>query len=327
MRSAHWQLASRIEALEYTPPDLLVASDFVDLCGFLGICHASWASLPTVYYLHENQVTYPRSAALERDDSYGFTNILSCLRAAAVVFNSRYHLNDFRSGADAFLARLPQPNPREQLAHVLDSALVVAPGFDPNEIPLGPGGPESAPCRVLFNHRWEHDKDPAEFLRAICAVRDRGVAVELVLLGEWFESVPADVTNLLNRLEPVILQRGFVPDRQEYARWVGSCDVVVSTARHEFFGVAITEALAAGAAPLLPNRLSYPELLPPALHADGLYDDIEDLALRLAGLAADTAALRNPSSRHKLRDATSRFSIDETAKQMDSICQDVVTGT
>ena len=39
-----------------------------------------------------------------------------------------------------------------------------------------------------------------------------------------------------------------------------SSDVVVSTAIHEFFGIAIAEAAAAGAIPIVPRRLAYPEI-------------------------------------------------------------------
>src|SRR5690606_24211876 len=59
-------------------------------------------------------------------------------------------------------------------------------------------------------------------------------------------------------------------------------DIVVSTAVHEFFGTAIMEAIYCGCHPLLPNRLSYPELVPeslqrPLLHAPVLYDSEEEL--------------------------------------------------
>ena len=40
------------------------------------------------------------------------------------------------------------------------------------------------------------------------------------------------------------------------------CDWVLSTARHEFVGMAVTEALVAGCLPWLPSRLAYPELVP-----------------------------------------------------------------
>jgi len=38
--------------------------------------------------------------------------------------------------------------------------------------------------------------------------------------------------------------------------------VVLSTARHDFQGLAIQEACFAGCTPLAPNRLVYPEYLP-----------------------------------------------------------------
>ena len=39
-------------------------------------------------------------------------------------------------------------------------------------------------------------------------------------------------------------------------------DWVLSTASHEFFGIAVVEAMLMGCLPWLPDRLSYPELVP-----------------------------------------------------------------
>lgn len=38
-------------------------------------------------------------------------------------------------------------------------------------------------------------------------------------------------------------------------------DLIISTANHEFFGISILEAIAAGAYPVLPKMLAYPEVL------------------------------------------------------------------
>lgn len=67
--------------------------------------------------------------------------------------------------------------------------------------------------------------------------------------------------------------------------------MVVSTAAHEFFGLAVLEAARAGCRPLLPNRLAYPELF----SAEYLYQDDADLvpalkaACRAGRLTPETA--------------------------------------
>lgn len=68
--------------------------------------------------------------------------------------------------------------------------------------------------------------------------------------------------------------------REAYARLLASADVAVSTARNEFFGVAMMEACYAGCTPLVPDRLAYPELYP----AEYRYTSHEALVARLRDL-------------------------------------------
>jgi len=245
--------------------------------------------------------------------------VLSCLAADALVFNSGYHLRAFAEAADELLARLPKPNPRAALAAALEQACVISPGVDVEEIALGAGGVGAA-LRVAFNHRWEYDKDPVAFLRAAATARDAGADLELVLLGERFESLPDGAAEWLERLSPVIVHAGFARDRAHYAELLAGSDVVVSTARHEFFGISAIEGLAAGCSPLMPQRLSYPDVLPDEWHAQGLYRDDADLSSRLIRAAAEPARLRDSELRASLRKVAETYSMQRTAQDLDALC-------
>lgn len=258
MEGAALTLAERAAGLE--PPDVLVASDYLDLARFRGFLPPTWAGVPALAYFHENQLTYPGA---EPDSHFGFTNIATLLNADLSVFNSRFHLEDFGRAATELLERLPKPRPRAALAAALDRAQVVWPGIEWDSIPLGPGRPEGAPIRVGWCHRWEEDKDPAAFCRAIHEATYAGARLELVILGEGQERELPD---------GLVVHQGFAASRDEYLRLLGECDVIVSTARHEFYGIGMLEGAACGAALLAPRRLAYPETLVGGLAA-GLYDD------------------------------------------------------
>ena len=99
---------------------------------------------------------------------------------------------------------------------------------------------------------------------------------------------------------------GFEPSREAYREWLARGTVVVSTALQENFGISVVEAVRNGCLPLLPARLSYPEIIPKAFHADLLYEDREDLVRKLM------LVLKNPdtfeSARRRLSHAMARYS-------------------
>ncbi|MDP6538623.1 MAG: DUF3524 domain-containing protein [Planctomycetota bacterium] len=326
MRSGAWELARRVTERGLPRPDALCVSDYVDLPALFGELPASWAGLPAFLYLHENQLTYPSNpahGAAKQEIAYGFTNIQSCVRADRVVFNSDFHRREFAAAAGELLDALPHPNARAELEARLSTSTVIAPGIDIDAIPPGPGAEPRAPLRVLFNHRWEHDKDPVAFLEAVAAALAGGARLELVLLGERFRQSPPGVDELLDGLDEHVHHRGFVESAESYAAMLGASDLVVSCARHEFFGLAVCEALAAGCSPLLPERLSYPEILPPRLHRDGLYSGPDALVRRLVAHAADAASLRTPQRRSSMREAARTWSAGATARALDTVCDEL----
>ena len=62
---------------------------------------------------------------------------------------------------------------------------------------------------------------------------------------------------------------------------------MISTADQENFGISVVEAVRHGCFPLLPRKLSYPELIPEEFHDDVLFGDREELVRKLSRLLED----------------------------------------
>jgi glycosyltransferase involved in cell wall biosynthesis len=102
---------------------------------------------------------------------------------------------------------------------------------------------------------------------------------------------------------------GTVPSRDEYAKFLHRGDIVVSTAGHEFFGMAVLEAVRAGCRPLLPNRLSYPENFP----VEFLYEEEEFQKKLIQSME------RGRLTKGRSRELTQRFSWNTLADQYTTI--------
>jgi glycosyltransferase involved in cell wall biosynthesis len=119
----------------------------------------------------------------------------------------------------------------------------------------------------------------------------------LALAGENVRVDPREFDRAREHLGDRVVHVGFLP-RDDYLDLLCRADVVVSTAQHEFFGVAMVEAMAAGAVPLLPARLSYPEIVPDrfddaVLYRDGeLRDRLREVLVDLDGARRRVDGLR-----------------------------------
>ena len=113
---------------------------------------------------------------------------------------------------------------------------------------------------ILWNHRWEHDKSPRVFFEALEILDRPGLQWRLAVVGGAGRRVPEVFEVARTCLAHRIVQWGFIEDRAEYHRLLQRCHIVVSAARQENFGLAVLEAVRAGLHPVLPRRLSYPEL-------------------------------------------------------------------
>jgi glycosyltransferase involved in cell wall biosynthesis len=144
---------------------------------------------------------------------------------------------------------------------------------------------------ILWNQRWEYDKNPDDFFKALDVLAARDVPFQLALCGQQFGKQPAAFADWLKRLDNRIRHVGYAPP-DVYARLLWQSDVTVSTAQHEFFGISILEAIYARTFPILPDRLSYPEIVPDEFHRSCLYDDFDALVGRLGDALADIIGTR-----------------------------------
>ncbi|KAF2361727.1 RNA recognition motif domain [Trinorchestia longiramus] len=291
-----WHWRARTSALNFSQSvptahlfRVLFCSATLNLCELVGL-RPDLAPLRKIIYFHENQLVYPVRDSKERDFQYGYNQILSALVADRIVFNSQYNLESFMREVPRHL-NLQQdrrPDTASIAATIRAKSQVL---YFPVEIKQLPRPCKDAlePLHIIWPHRWEHDKDPETFFLVLFQLAESGLNFRVSVLGESFSQAPPIFEEALQRLRNFIVHWGYAQTREKYWQILHSGDVVVSTAHHEFLGVAMLEAVGAGCLPLCPNRLVYPEVYP----KECLYNTQQQLFKALAGLCRSPQHLRN----------------------------------
>lgn len=301
---------------DHGPPDVVVASSPLDIAAFAGLARGWLGDTPIVAYLHENQVVYPRADAADVDAAW--RTWTSLVAADRVVVNSRHHLGELSRG----LAQLLPLAPDHRHGHLLDEVVarieVVPVGVD---LPEPARRDEGSTPRVIWNHRWDADKNPDVFIRAIERIRSDGYPVEIVLGGadHWADGQRRQ--EAAERLGDAVVAVGPFDDAQ-YRSHLADADVVVSVADHDFFGVSVIEGIAAGCVPVLPRRLAYPELIPSGFH-DAVFHGDGEFRRRLEAVVADLPAARGAV--HGLAEAMAAYGWDRVAPQLDRVLDDALS--
>ena len=259
--------------------DAVFATSMMSLADFRAASPASLRPRPHILYMHENQVAYPASPDASdsdrtRDAHLAFTNLASIEAADRVVWNSGWNRESFVDGVQDLLSHAPERVGPGWIDRLRAKSVIVPP---PVERSTGRGegvlhnrgeGGYADPAEVLvaWPHRWEFDKGCEELL----AIADRAFAIEVqggprlrwCLLGRQGSNRPACMKTFCERHADRIRHAGWIANHETYRATLRQCDWILSTSRHEFFGIAVAEALLEGCLPWLPRRLSYPELIP-----------------------------------------------------------------
>lgn len=264
--------------------DLFLVTDMLDVSLFKALLTPKYASIPLVLYMHENQVSYPfqmENNLTEQDRHYGLINYKSVITADRIWFNSSFHLQDFFTSMHRFLQPMPEGKFHQKIVAEQKNIATV--------VPLGIDVTSMEQCRrqkvdkhtILWNHRWEHDKNPESFFNALFQLSNAGYDFDLIVCGENYGKHPAIFDQAKGILEDHIVHWGTFESKSEYYEALWQATILPVTNIQEFFGLSVMEAIYCGVSPLLPNRLSYPSLYP---NKQVFYDSDESLIQKLKAL-------------------------------------------
>ena len=275
--------------------DRIIATSMTNLAELRGLV-PELAGIPTVAYFHENQFAYPERLARKEGQNYKLTNLFTALAADRVVFNSAFNHDTMIEGAVRLLKGFPDcvpPGIVEDLASRSAILPVPLPGhcFVEHRRPA-----RSVPLTLVWNHRWEHDKAPERFFAVLFRLADLEAPFRVHVVGQRFRDCPPIFDEARDRLGDHIATWGFAKDGDDYRRILQTSDVVVSTVLHDFQGLAVLEAVAAGCIPMVPERLAYAEFFPELFRYPSMPDNVEkeidELARRLHMMCLDPLAVR-----------------------------------
>lgn len=303
-------------------PDLIVASDMMDLSTFISLCRHKLDGVKTALYFHENQLSYPWSPNDKdknggRDFHYGFINYSSALSADICLFNSKYHMESFLASLEKFLQRLPDYNGISNVDSIRKKSQVLHLGLEyekfdiaaekhtretsviETESHLEPSQKrQNEPALVLWNHRWEYDKNPDDFFNALILLQEKGLDFNVAVLGESYKNIPSIFEKARVSLGEKIVSFGKAESFSEYAHWLCKCDILPVTSNQEFFGISVMEAVYCGCYPILPNRLTYPELIGIVENPCNFYSSFDELVEKMEWAILNIDHIRTQDMSH-----------------------------
>lgn len=308
-------LAEKLLELDFEP-DLVVATSLTCLSSLYGVLrHSSLPRKPTIYFMHENQLTYPIQQGGRRDSQLVLRQFHSQLLADEIWYNSHFNLTQWLEALPTFLGRFPDHQGIESVQGLRAKSKVMHVGLE-----LGRADEflsEERPPLLLWNQRWEWEKGIDRFCKVVQRLGPTA-DFEVVLLGESLKRDESQRKELEAFLGSRLLHSGWC-ERTDYEDWLRRATFTVSVARHEFFGISILEAAGHGVLTLLPDDLAYPELLPNELHEECLYRNLKGLSTKMKQFLDSPDSFQN--TRLSLKRAARQFCWPTIAGHYDRECE------
>lgn len=249
--------------------DCLIVTSMVDLTTLRGFI-PTLAQLPTLLYFHENQFAYPLSndkrASFEQQNQVNFqlSSIYSLLCADRILFNSQFNRTSFYSGADALLLKLPDGIAPDLLDGAKANSRVLSVPIKQklfcNSSRIKQTITSKKPLAIVWNHRWEHDKQPEVLFDALKKLKAANYSFKLHVLGQSFRNEPGCFELAKVIFKDEIVSWGF-QEKMQYHKILATADIIISTALHDFQGISLLEGIASGCLAIAPDRVVYPEYI------------------------------------------------------------------
>lgn len=245
--------------------DLIIATSMTDLSALRGM-RTALAAKPAIVYFHENQFAYPDNTPGHHQLERQVTSIYTAIAGQAIVFNSEHNRRTFLNGASELLARMPDGVPAGIIERLHTRSHIIPVPLDAHCFPEDNAVACQKPDRftIVWNHRWEHDKGLLELQQLINRLVASPLDFEMHLVGQQFRQVHPVMRENISLLQKAgrLGHAGYLPHRADYLALLRQSHCVLSTAKHEFQGIAVQEAMAAGCVPVVPDALAYPEYVP-----------------------------------------------------------------
>ena len=319
MHGAAITLAEEYKKLKIKP-ELILTTDFLDVATFKAL---SGCTVPVVLYFHENQLTYPWSpededVKLQRDVHYGFINYTSALAADKVLFNSRYHLESFLNSLPSMLKMFPDYQNMDTVDGIAEKSEVLYLGLELEKLKRNKPKKDSLPKVVLWNHRWEFDKNPESFFKILFELKKEQVPFRLIVCGESYAKAPPVFEEAKTVLKREIIHFGYAENLEKYVELLHETDILFVTSVQDFFGISIAEAAFCNATLLLPKRLTYPEIYDNGAY---FYEDDQEAKAKLKQYLLGELEDIDPT------DLVQPFDWHKQIKAYDNLFEKIIYGT
>ncbi|NBB80329.1 MAG: DUF3524 domain-containing protein [Verrucomicrobia bacterium] len=281
VRASGWLWALADDPELSTHYDRVVATSLCEVVTLKALCPAL-RDTPLWLYFHENQFAHPIGERqwAHHQQGWQFQSIQNALCADRIDFNTAFNRDTFFAGARKLLKKFPERLPGKPLARLEANSGVLPVPLTGRFVPLR-NTPKN-PRLIVWNHRWEWDKQPERFLKALAGLVAEGVDFEVAMLGSGGGRKKGEFDDYRKLLGSRVRHWGEA-DEATYISFIREAGIGTACPLHDFQGLATLELAQAGATMVVPRRVAYPECLPGAHFFEGSE----------ANQAADVAALKD----------------------------------